>query len=239
VRPAGNVFTGLLRALVSWRFLTAVASLLMILLVAGALLWVFERRRNTEQFHPRPVRGLGDGLWWAAVTMTTVGYGDKAPATKGGRLVALVWMYASVIIISFFTAGIATSLTVGSLSSDIAGPGDLRGRPVGVITGSTGETTARQLRAKTAGFRGAPEALHALADGEVDAVVYDKPMLAYYAQSFPADAIRLLKGVIDRQDYAVALPPGSPLREPVNRAMLEYLNSAAWRDLQAEYLGEE
>jgi len=51
------------------------------------------------------------------VTMTTVGYGDKSPKTVGGRIVALVWMFTAVMIISGFTASIASSLTVNQIGS--------------------------------------------------------------------------------------------------------------------------
>jgi CubicO group peptidase (beta-lactamase class C family) len=47
--------------------------------------------------------GIGIGIWWATVTMTTVGYGDKAPMTPGGRIVGLIWMFVGVITISGFT----------------------------------------------------------------------------------------------------------------------------------------
>jgi len=57
--------------------------------------------------------------------MTTVGYGDKSPITAAGRLVALVWMFSSIIIISLITGAFATAMTVHQLTprdrSDFAG----------------------------------------------------------------------------------------------------------------------
>ena len=43
----------------------------------GSLIWLAERRRNAEQF-AEPLAGIGSGMWFALVTLTTVGYGDKA-----------------------------------------------------------------------------------------------------------------------------------------------------------------
>ena len=95
----------------------ALVALALVLMVAGFCIWLFERRQNAAQFGEGSVaRGLGDGFWWSAVTMTTVGYGDKAPKTFGGRVVALIWMFVSLIIIASFTASIAASLTANRLA---------------------------------------------------------------------------------------------------------------------------
>jgi voltage-gated potassium channel len=50
----------------------------------------------------------GDALWWAYVTITTVGYGDLYPVTLEGRLVALVLMTTGVGLFGTFTAFIAS-----------------------------------------------------------------------------------------------------------------------------------
>jgi voltage-gated potassium channel len=50
-----------------------------------------------------------DALWWAFVTITTVGYGDKYPTTNGGRLIGVVLMTTGVGIFSVFTGFIANS----------------------------------------------------------------------------------------------------------------------------------
>jgi hypothetical protein len=107
------------KGLLSWQFVSLVLGLAALMLIVGAVLWMFERRHNREQFGGTPAQGLGSSFWWAAVTMTTVGYGDKAPVTLGGRLIALVWMFAGLIMVSTFTAAVASALTVGNLQSFI------------------------------------------------------------------------------------------------------------------------
>ena len=69
--------------------------------------------------------------------MTTVGYGDKSPKTLGGRIVATVWMFMAVIVISGFTAAITSSLTISNMQSLVAGPEDLPRVKVGTISSST------------------------------------------------------------------------------------------------------
>jgi polar amino acid transport system substrate-binding protein len=80
--------------------------------LVGAVMWLLERRQNPH-FQGSPAAGLGAGLWWAVVTMATVGYGDTVPRTGAGRLLAMVWMLASLIILTTATASITTSLTLG------------------------------------------------------------------------------------------------------------------------------
>jgi voltage-gated potassium channel len=69
--------------------------------IAAILMSVFEERSNGQ------IHGLGDALWWAIVTITTVGYGDVAPETLEGRIVAIFLMVVGIALFSMLTAGIA------------------------------------------------------------------------------------------------------------------------------------
>jgi voltage-gated potassium channel len=76
-----------------------------LVLVAGGLLMYALERGTNPQF-----RGPVDGLWWAMVTLTTVGYGDAYPVTGPGRLVAGLVMLVGVGLVGTFTAKIAAVL---------------------------------------------------------------------------------------------------------------------------------
>jgi voltage-gated potassium channel len=54
------------------------------------------------------VRSPEDALWWAVVTVTTVGYGDVTAVSGEGRMVALVLMCVGVVVISIFTATLSS-----------------------------------------------------------------------------------------------------------------------------------
>ncbi|MBW8189857.1 transporter substrate-binding domain-containing protein [Neiella marina] len=217
-------------------FLKAVGALLLVLSVIGILVWLAERGRN-EQFSEKPVRGIGAGLWWSAVTMTTVGYGDKAPQTTGGRFIALIWMFASIIIISGFTAAIATSLTVNQLGQSIAGLDDLYNKRVLTVAQSTSADllTEKLIRHKT--VASVEEALALLAKGETAAVVYDLPILQYMAANQFNEDVRVLPNILVRQDYGIALPPGTTARESINQEILTVIAEPEWNNVLEGYLG--
>lgn len=175
VKPTG--WWQAVRRIVSLPFLQAASALALVIAIFGLLMWLFERRKN-EMFSGSTVEGLGSGFWWSAVTMTTVGYGDKAPVTLGGRIVGLVWMFTAIIIISGFTASIASLLTVGSLDSGIEQLDDLRDQKVGVIESSSAAAflDAERIRFRT--FADLDVMMDALEAGRVVAVVHDRPIFS-------------------------------------------------------------
>lgn len=56
----------------------------------------------------KAVGSFGDALWWAFVTVTTVGYGDVSPVTFEGRIIAVILMLTGIGVIGIFTASVAS-----------------------------------------------------------------------------------------------------------------------------------
>ena len=237
VAPKDNSGLGAtLAAIFTMRFAKLIAALFVVLLVIGVLMWLAERRRN-EQFGGNAAQGIGHGLWWSAVTMTTVGYGDKSPITFLGRVLGLFWMFAAILIIASFTASIASALTVSSLESAVSGPGDLPKVKCGSKDGSQGERYLTQRRIAHRTFKTTAEEVDALAKGDVEAIVDEAPLLQYEVKKRGGDAgLLVLDGTFDNHGYALVLKKDSPIRKAVNIAMLQYTASEDWQALLARYL---
>jgi polar amino acid transport system substrate-binding protein len=217
-------------------FLYVLAALIVVLFIAGFVVWLFERR-SPEMFGGGAARGVGSGIWWSAVTMTTVGYGDKAPRTLGGRIVAIIWMFASIIILSSFTAAITSSLTISELGGTVKGLSDLKAVRVGTVEGTTSATFLEDQGIVAVSYADMSVGLRALADGEIDAFVEDSPILQYLVNNNFRGRLQVLPQTFDRQYYGIALPSGSSLREPLNRALLRFIQTEDWRSWVERGLG--
>jgi polar amino acid transport system substrate-binding protein len=233
---------GLMRAIagfVSAEFLWLIVLLVGLLLFWGTLVWVFERVENADEFGGPAAHGIGSGFWWAAVTMTTVGYGDKAPRTLGGRIVGFIWMFTALVVISFFTASIASSLTVRQLDGPVSGPRDLPYANVGGLQGAAAIPILAEAGVKAREYPTIASGLEAVGAGELDAFVHDAPILRYQIRDEFRGRARVLPATVAEQYYGVALPLDSPSRGPVNRTLLDFLASAEWEQIQRRYLGDD
>lgn len=231
-------FWVILKALVSPAFLTTVGMLGGLLLLTGALMWLIERKRNWDQFDRKPVSGVADGVWWSAVTMTTVGYGDKAPVTALGRFVAMIWMFAALILTALFTAQLASSLTASQISGPVKSVKDLPNVRVGTVEQSaTKEYFAKRL-IRSREMANINEGLNAIDNGEIDAFVHDEPIIRYEILKTYQDKIRTLPSILEPHDYAIVMPPNSPNREAINQALLDVMDTADWRNAYLKYFGD-
>jgi len=223
-----------------WRVLSAqffkvIGALVAVVFISGWLMWLFERKHTDN---PKGVNSVFDAFWWSAVTMTTVGYGDRVPQTTAGRMVAMVWMFSGIVIISSFTASISSVLTVSQLETDIDGPEDLSGVRVGTVAASTSATWVREQRLYAELYDSPAEALQALESGLVEAVVYDAPVLQYLVHKHHNKQLTVLPHVFARQNYAIGLRQGLGGREEMNQVLLERVESSWYRELQSRHLGE-
>lgn len=235
-KPAG--FLQAFKAVFSGEFLWVVTLLIGLLLFWGLLVWIFERHENRDEFGGTAAEGIGSGFWWAAVTMTTVGYGDKSPRTLGGRIVGFIWMFAAIILISFFTASIASSLTVTQLDSRVSGPEDLPNVRVGALQNSATLTFLGLENIRATTFETIDDGLLAVENEVIDAFVHDAPILSYYTNRDYKNRVRVLPNTFNDQYYGIVLPFNSSQRNEINKTILNYIKSDEWNELTDEYLGE-
>jgi ABC-type amino acid transport substrate-binding protein len=228
--PIGHPFL-----LVLSSFMMLVTGLLGLLLIAGFLIWFIEKKRNPDQFK-RELSGLGDGIWWAAVTMTTVGYGDKTPRSLLGRIIGILWMFASIFLISFFTANASSIMTSARLHAPIQTLEELAGSRIGTAGRSWGDEYLQKQGVRCSFYPDTLEALTALDAGKIDAVVAEIPVLRYFIYQQFGNRLQVVGRPIEKHYLAIAVPPGNALREALNRVLLHLANQQRWKLIERRYM---
>ena len=212
--------------------------ILTMLVLIGVAMWFIERRAHSAGQAPESsVVTLRDGLYWAVVTMTTVGYGDKTPKTTGGRIIAIVWMLGSVALVSLLSTSLVSRLTAERVETrDIAASIDLRGKKLAAVARSSGAEYLDELHLPYLKYKDLPEALDSLAKGQSNAVVNSVGALQYFVSKRYARVLEIPQGLLAPAYMAVALPEHSPLKKSIDRALIKITNSSEWRTLEERLL---
>ena len=229
----------LLRVAFSPTLLQIIGLFAVVILIAAHVVWLVERRSNPhfprDYFH-----GIWESIWWASVTVTTVGYGDKTPNSVVGRAMGLLWMFMGLFLIANFTANVTTALTLDELRGDIQHVDDLSGRAVATVEGSTAADYLRSwgLSPRAIETTTVQEAYALLEAGDVQAVVYDAPVLRYYVATASSSEFRVAGPIFNREDYGIALPEDSPHLEDINRAVLAIREDGTYAEVYAKWFGQ-
>ncbi|SKB33414.1 Ligand-gated ion channel [Salegentibacter holothuriorum] len=223
----GNLF--------SWNFISAILILLAVIFLFGFLVWIFERKKNAEEFGTG-TRGILQGFWWSAVTMTTVGYGDKSPRTTGGRVIALIWMFMAIIIISSLTAGIASSLTVQTMNDEISSIQDLSKFDVTSVESSSAKELLSLYNIEHNEVIDEKEGIALLQDEKTKLFVYDEPILRYeIKRSGLEDEIEILPKTLKKDYYGYSFPKNSALVDEINPVLISVLKTMEWNSIMSKY----
>jgi polar amino acid transport system substrate-binding protein len=228
-----------IRPFFSARFFIALGIFILILGGVGALIWMAEREANPDQFPAAPARGIANGMWCAIVTMSTTGYGDRAPITFWGRMVTSAWIIISLLGATTMIAGIASVLTLsGMKATEISTAADLASRNVAAVPGSPSEALARHYGAASITIESPEEGYQLLKSGRVDAVVYDRPQLLYFLKEHPDEGVAVSVAQYQRLGYGFALHLNTSLLHEVNVALLRLEESGSVQRIMEGWLGE-
>jgi polar amino acid transport system substrate-binding protein len=204
--------------------------MVLIVLIPAHIVWFSERGRDggmeiSRSYFP----GIFQACWWSASTLAT--QADSMPKALIGRIVAVIWMFTSVVFVAYFTATVTTSLTVQQLSGTIQGPSDLPGKIVATTRGSTSAKFLSDRNIQKLEFTNIDNAYESLLKGEANAVVFDSPVLLYYTSHEGKGKVQVVGEVFQKENYGIVFATNSPLRKPINNALLTLQEKGVYQEL--------
>ena len=228
-----------LQVFFGWAVISSVLVLIAVLLAVGSLIWIAEREKNSAQFPRDWLPGISSGMWFALVTLTTVGYGDKAPITRTGRSITGAWMVISLIAVSSLTASLASAFTLflsGATETAINTPQQLSGRRVAVVEGTDGMELAENRDMRVVPAPSLDSAIELVLSQKADAFIFDRHSIRYHLKQNPDLAVRLAPFTLSDETYGFVLKPTSPLRTPMGVSILKLQQSGEAEAIANKFL---
>lgn len=212
---------------------------LVIMLFIAALIVVFVEKKYTHgEKSERNITSIGDGIWWAAVTMTTVGYGDKVPRSRTGKLLGIVWIFISIIFFSLFTANTSAKLAKYGVDNNLTTLDDLRNVKVVAVSKSSGEEYLLREEVPYTPKLNIIEAIQAIIDEEADAIVSNVPVLKYHNKTNFGGKLIISNKYLLRNNMGIALKDEMPLKEKIDRILLQKIAEPKWQQAVYKYIGD-
>lgn len=233
-----SLLSGLWQVLTSPLLKQFVVAVLILIIVPAHVVWLVERRHHDgivrhKSYYP----GIFEAMWWAVSCLAT--QSEEMPRHAGARVLAAMWMFFAIIFVAYVTAALTANLTLDALRGDIQGPGDLPGKRVATVASSTSETYLREAKANLQTFPTIEAAFAALQSKKVDAVVYDTPILTYYAATAGKGRVMLAGPVFRHESYGIVLPNGSPWRKKINYALLSLRENGTYDAIRQKWFGDD
>jgi polar amino acid transport system substrate-binding protein len=223
----------LLRDLFSPVLMQLLGFALLMVVITAHIIWIFERHHPETIISKHYFPGIFEAAWWSASTLAT--QADQMPRGFLGRVIAVFWMFTAVVFVAYFTATVTTGMTVQKLQGDIKGVDDLAGHVVATTVGSTAAEFLHEHNIETLATTTIEEAYTALLNQQADALVFDAPVLMYYAAHEGKGKVMLAGDVFQEETYGILLSSNSPYRKAVNVALLKLRENGSYQALYQQW----
>ena len=211
--------------------------ILLCILIAGHVMWL--SMRHHPNYPKGYLRGVTEGIWWAAMSFPQNDLGERSPVSVVGRLAGMFWVIVSVVLLANFTASVTANLTVQQIQGGIRGIADLPGKRVLTVEGTTAETYLAQNSIRFQTKPNIETAVEELEAGRADAIVYDAPVLQYQASHAGNGKFSVVGDIFKPEYYGIALPLGSNKRKAINETLTEMISLGELTQIQQRWFGGE
>ncbi|MEI7425283.1 MAG: transporter substrate-binding domain-containing protein [Candidatus Staskawiczbacteria bacterium] len=154
-----------------------------------------------------------------------------------GRSLAVLLQLTNLAVLGLFIGELTAFITTKKVRLNIEGPEDLKGKNVATVKGTTTEPVLKNLGANIFPVTKIEDAYNKLKKNEVEAVVFDAPVLTYYALNGGIGWAEVVGKLFEEQDYGIVFQEKGKLREKINRAILTVRENGFYDALYKKYFG--
>ncbi|WP_246227498.1 transporter substrate-binding domain-containing protein [Mycolicibacterium helvum] len=242
-RPAVPGLGGYLELLFSRTMLIWLTAAIVVSVIPAHVFWLIERRRPPADPDEKPkvsrsyYPGVFQAFGWGIGSL--VGRQTTQPTSAITKILAIIWGFAGVVFISFYSANLSATLTVTKLAAKISGPADLYDKSVATVAGTTASEFLRGMGIRATETSTIEDCYELLRNEGYEAVVYDAPVLRYYV-AHRGEGVAVMAGpVFQEEDLGFVLAINSPLRKPINQALFQMREDGTYSLLKEKWFGDD
>lgn len=233
---AGSTFSDIVSGLSSAGHLATYAWIAFVIVLSTIILTLFDRRFDGN-FPSRWREGFAESFYHIMSIATSGKTTRKNLFGWIGRIWQAFWMVCGIAIIAYVTSSVTSVMTVTHINRKIENVADLQDKSVAVRVGSVAESYLQARSIATVPFNHLSDAVDALINDEVSAVVADAPVLEYYVHTNPKAPLEVVGNVFSPDKYGFAFPPQSSLVKPATVAIISAHENESLARLKNKYFG--
>jgi ABC-type amino acid transport substrate-binding protein len=229
-----STITGTIENIIKHLIQSGVFFIMLIMFIVMVLISLvlvhFEGRIEDGHFvESDPLKRFASALWFTAVNMTCIGYGDSEKLSVAGRTITFLWMMMGILFISLFTGTVVSSITTAELNSSLTRIEDLSHYRCGVFAGAKMEKVLLSKGIPARRYPTLMEGFGALQRGQISAFAVDAiSATTIVNQEYPGQFKVCVMPTVQLL-YSFAFRKNDPLFEPVNNELIRTTLNTDWR----------
>lgn len=229
--------TDFLDLLFSKTMLIWLAAGLIISVIPAHIIWFSERHHGHAIVSKSYFPGILQAFSWSVSMLA--GQPESIPRHALTRGLAVLWAFVGIIFVAFYTATLTANLTVAKFDAKINTPADLVGKRVCTVAQTAPASYLRSIGVRADEVPTIDDCYTDLKRGELDAVVFDAPVLRFFVAHEGAGFAQIVGTIFEPEDYGVAFPNGSQLRKQFDRGLLSIREDGTYALIKQKWFGNE